>query len=263
MLSPVCQAVFSSVQEALQARNVAPPTSAVAEHIAGCTHCRGALMLLAAAVFEPPRPAEETDCDMCQEYLSSYIDQEIVDVRTAIQMYPQVWWHLWSCVECAEIYEFTRRLVDAERVGILTPLPRGHPTPAAQPDPSLPSSKLPLFNLKRDFLFWAFSGQPSRTRTSIETSTHEVVLFEGEAFDHDVQLRVTQIPDQLWHMTITITPPIAGWLTLTLNELHRRIQFDSQGVAFLPDIPAAVLCSSEGSDLIGSIELDSKPDITL
>jgi hypothetical protein len=262
MLPPACQGILSSVQEAIQARNVIPPTSTVAEHIAGCTHCRGALLLLAAVVFEPPQLSEEIDCALCREYLASYIDQELVDIRAAVQMYPQVWWHMWSCVECAELYEFTRRLVDAERVGLLTPIPLPDPTAVAQPAASLPLAELPIFHLKRAFLFWAFSGQPAQPRTGIEADEHEFVLFDGEASGHSVQLRVTQIPEQPWRITITITPPIAGWLTLTLDEFQRRIRFDRHGVAILSGIPAAALCSSDGPDLIGSVEPDIEPDVT-
>lgn len=223
-------------------------------------------MLLAAAVFEVQRPAEEIDCAICCDQLAPFIDQEIADAQLAVRLYPQVWWHLWTCASCSELYELTRRLIDAERVGLLPPMPIPRPTLSLARAPR-GSEPVPLFQLPRDFLSWAFAGQPARPRAGVVEDEHEVVLFEDDITHgllvHNVQMRVAQIPQQPWRMTITVSPPIAGWFSLTLDDIHRRIHFDPQGVAVIPDLPPDALRAAAGPDLIGHIEPTSDLDVAL
>ncbi|NTW02401.1 MAG: hypothetical protein HGA19_14170, partial [Oscillochloris sp.] len=92
-------------------------TEAVA-HIQGCARCRHALHLLSESLGLPPAitiPAYT--CVTCQSQLASYIDRELSDPIAAAQAFPGIWWHLWSCPDCAEVYRMTHMLLEARRSG--------------------------------------------------------------------------------------------------------------------------------------------------
>jgi hypothetical protein len=251
MQPAICQEVRSFLQEAIQSKNPAPPLPPLIPHIAGCMLCRGALALLTAAVIDRLTPPGPTTCAVCQEHLAAYIDQEAdAGIHAALQAYPQVWWHLWVCRACAETYQFTRTLLDTERVGILEPLPTPHPALRAQ------SQRLPIIRLTRAFLALAFCTQPSRARGVVEADDSNMVLFDTESSGHRVQMWVVQPTDRAWSITVATTPPIAARFTIALGELHFRARFDAHGVAIISDIPAAALQSTEGPDLVGIIERD-------
>src|SRR6266496_2951635 len=84
------------------------PTPAIQAHVAGCATCQTALLLLASAVMDTPAPA--IDCESCRAHLPAFIEREDEDPARAIQAFPHVWWHLWTCTACGEIYQMVRAL---------------------------------------------------------------------------------------------------------------------------------------------------------
>src|SRR5689334_15190307 len=96
-----------------------PPPPAIQAHMAGCASCQAALLLLASAAMEPPVRMVAIDCASCLADLPAFIEQEDEDPARVLRAFPHIWWHLWICTDCAEIYHMTRDLLAAERQGKL------------------------------------------------------------------------------------------------------------------------------------------------
>lgn len=121
MPSPFCNRVQEWLVSNEQLDTV--PSQDLCEHVAGCANCRGRLLLLIAALLESPFDQESATCSCCQEDLPAFIDlQRTAGERAALHSYPHVWWHLWTCIECSEVYALTITLLDAVQDGRLDPL---------------------------------------------------------------------------------------------------------------------------------------------
>lgn len=232
-----------------------PPPELVA-HIVGCARCRGALALaLGAAVGQAQAPAP-IRCEECQARLAGWIDQELeAGIAAAAREDPAVWWHLWTCADCAEIYALTRALAAATTAGELAPPPLA---PAATQQRQL----LHSFQLSRAFLAYALP-MPSAALGALRGVDGGTVLVADEDDGRRISLTVWQQPDQCWSVSVAVVPPVAGWLVLTLGEHIFRGRFDDQGRAVVADVPAPLLSDALGPDLHVAIELDEDdPSVT-
>jgi hypothetical protein len=94
------------------------------DHIKGCVICLDAIQLLAQSLGIPSATLTPAcTCSACQSSLATYIEIEERDPASAARDLPSIWWHLWSCSVCAEVYRLTHILFDSARRGDIPPLP--------------------------------------------------------------------------------------------------------------------------------------------
>lgn len=117
-----CERTRQTFREAASGGRLAL-THDLVEHVAGCDVCKGALLLLMAELLHARPEVEELDCPACEQQLAAFLELELDEgYAAAVQAYPRVAWHLWTCPDCAELGRLTRALLEAQRGGDL-PLP--------------------------------------------------------------------------------------------------------------------------------------------
>jgi hypothetical protein len=243
-----CEEIRRGLGAAAQADHPIQPAPPLQAHVAGCATCQGALLLLAAAALDVPAPAT-IDCQCCLEDLPAFIERDLDDTRAAARVYPQVWWHLWTCPECAETYRLAGALLAAERRGAIT-------APAARAVAPAPLPQ-PLLHLVRDFLARALPP-PARLARAMRGPNEGPVVLSSRALGagRQLTLSVQEQPDGDWSVIVAVTPPQAGWLVLALGDTRFRTRFDAQGDAVVACVPAALLAATAGPDLVVGIEPD-------
>ncbi len=228
-----CSDVLVWLRSAAQASNLlAPPM--VRAHIAGCHTCQTALLLLARELATPTLPAPIA-CRQCREDLPAYLEHE--QPTEAIRAYPEVWWHLATCADCAETARLAGTLLEAEQTGALPPL-------------RLAQRQI-LVRLPHQFLTRAL---PAARALRGGESGPQVLSKRATPTGHAFTLSVERQPNQSWSLRVEFRPPLAGWLVLTLGTAEFRTQLDQQGCALLSDLPAELLDSAGGPDLVLELE---------
>jgi hypothetical protein len=251
MEEQTCAKVRKALRRAIQPAQPMALEPPMAEHIAGCDACRGALLLILSELSGTPVAELEIDCARCLEDLPAFVELEMAArSHEAARVYPHVWWHLWTCVECAETYDITRALFAAELRGDMRAFSRARLMRALNPP------VIHLLRLTRQFLNWAL---PALAPLAAARGTAEgpKVLSEGDATTgHSFTLSVQQQPDLNWLVEVLVTPPTSGWLVLTLGDTAFRARFDSQGLAAVAGVPAALFAAQDGPDMAVGIEAD-------
>lgn len=122
--SEICAHATATVERALSQSLLPDPNNATILHISACPRCRGALALLISELDPALRPPLlDTPCERSLPDLPAFVDAERGSPVTAASRYPHVWWHLYTCAACAEVYELTHTLLAADRRDDLPPLP--------------------------------------------------------------------------------------------------------------------------------------------
>ena len=206
-------------------------------HIAGCHTCQAALLVLARELATP-RPPAPIACWQCREDLPAYLEYD--QPTEAIRAYPEVWWHLATCAGCAETARLAGALLEAEQAGALSPLRR-----------ALLVRRQVLVRLPHQFLRRALPQ--ARPMRGGETSP-QVLSKRTTPAGHAFTLSVERQPDQSWSLRVEFRPALAGWLVLTLGTAEFRAPLDQQGCALLSDLPAELLDSAGGPDLLLELE---------
>jgi hypothetical protein len=191
------------------------------------------------------RDAAPVNCERCQSDLAAFIDLEAEDPVQAATLYPHVWWHLWTCEACAETYEFTHTLLDAQRAAEIAPLRF-----ARRVDPD----RLPLIRqvrLNRGVLALAL---PARTSPAavLRGSDDRYVLFdqtEDEPERHKFTIVAEELKDGAWRVFVTVIPPPPGLLVLTFGSQRFVAPFAPDGTAVVDAIPAEMLLRTDGPDM--------------
>lgn len=225
--------------------SLAVPSVALSAHVAGCPHCRGALAALLARLLAQPSVGGAS-CDACADDLPAYAELERAQgAAVAARTYPQVWWHLWTCPDCAEGYENLARLLDAEAAGLIA----APPTLLAVRD-LLP---FPPIRLGRGFLHAVF-GPQLRQGTSWHEGDDPLFLGEHDLHGCHVSIHVHQIDHEHLDLEITVEPPIEGRIVVTFGAAHYRAVLVNGRVAHVQAIPIALLADQAGPDLQIMIE---------
>lgn len=227
-----CIQVQEWVEAALRSGTVAPPSAALYAHIADCPICSGALLLLVAhAATASPAAASH---EQCLNDLAAFIDAEAIDAFQARCDYPHVWWHLWSCTECAETYALTRALLADERQGLFTP----------------EATPVDVVRLPRHFLSQALPKSSPELGAPRGSDDSALVLVEEELSEgRQLVLSAQEHSADAWSMTITVTPPLVGGIVAALGASTYLAPFDTAGHAILPALPATLLTADHGPDL--------------
>lgn len=217
----------------------AQPPDALVEHVAGCAACRGALLVLMTSLLEAP-PAQGIACEQCQEDLAAYIDAELAGgPRQAVRAYPEVWWHLWTCQDCAETYRVTLAIVSDED------LSSKEATARNQLDHVLTAARAWLFELPRAILNLTFDPGPLLVAMGDEDDT-PTVLLDREQDGHRVVLSVQPAGEGQWSALVEVYPPSPGVVSLELDAARYADTLDPHGRAQLHGLPTALLTALDG-----------------
>jgi hypothetical protein len=244
--SQICRQVIAEISQTLRQPPPATLTFASYHHLSTCSRCRVGLLLLTRAFDSEPGPLETSiSCDACQADLPAYIDLETEDPASAAAMYPHVWWHLWTCEECSQTYEFTHVLLDAQRAGQIAPL-RLHRRTTERATPVFKH-----LHLTRPLLMAALPRRIPAISAS-RGSDNRYVLFD-DSRDEPERQRFTIVAeeqgDEVWQVIITVIPPPNGLLVLTFGT-HRFVgPFALDGTATIRDIPSDVLMHPTGPEM--------------
>lgn len=237
------------MRDAVRADRPAAPPEAICAHVAGCAHCRGALL---ATIVEATHVAafdQDITCEQCFEDLPAFLDQEQGDPGAALRDYPHVWWHLWICEDCAGVYQMTRALVEAQQAGEIE-FPELAEAP--RPDGAQPPSLITLARAFLDFVFSPYAPMVAEARGSEPDPI--VLAEEPDDAGRLVTVSVQPQPNGAWRATVAVDPPMRGAVILRLGERAYREQLSAQGVAEFPDLPAALLTGPGGPDLIVGLD---------
>lgn len=234
-----CADLLAWLRSAAHARRLTPtPTPALAAHAATCPTCQAALLLLARELAAPSLPAT-ISCQQCRDDLPGYLEHDLP--AEAIGEYPQVWWHVSTCADCAETARLTRALIEAERSGALVP-PR--PRPAMR--------RHTLVKLSPRLLARALP--PAAPMRGADQTPAQVLSQRAVPAGHNFTLSVERLADNTWSLRVEFRPPLAGWLVLTLGEAKFRAPVDEHGVATLGGLPAELLAEAGGPELLVELE---------
>jgi hypothetical protein len=230
--------------------------SRLRKHAVSCSRCRSMLFLTHFELMGRPQPQYRfISCDLCQQDLAAYIDiMQDQGERAAAQLYPHVWWHLWTCEECLEIFEETLTLAQHFRFNPIISFNNIIPaiTCKEKEEKALPSFTLPRYILAYTFQQNVASG-PHRTN-----HREEVMLYELEEIEHGpVSVYLADLREQHCDLRIVVSSATQGYAHLELGSHHFDARFDHEGSAKFIDIPVALLSDQEGPDLIFSLELDA------
>lgn len=255
MTTHECFEVQDWLREAFTANNVQPATPARATHIAGCATCRGALLLLMVDILGEPA-APSVQCDACLDDLPAYIDHEAqAGAAAAAREYPHVWWHLWTCAECAALYDFTRM---AQRPAPPAPARQRQPESTRMPEPARPAPlRRPLVRLSRSILNRILPAPSSLLGATRGRNTDPIVISEHSVEGRHLRLSLEEQSDQHCRLIIEMMPPPLGWIVVQLGSQEFRARFDEQGYALVNDIPISILIATDGPDLVLELELDA------
>ncbi|MFV9503821.1 MAG: hypothetical protein AB4911_04565 [Oscillochloridaceae bacterium umkhey_bin13] len=227
-----------------------PRMLALSTHIAGCARCRGLLLTASAYVLGAPLTVAPISCDACQADLAAFIDCERdAGAKSAVATFPQVWWHLWTCRECAESYHLILTLHAAAATGELPPLPRHSVLPPSVFVPK-PIPRIRAFQLRRTVLMHALAPQLG---VAMGGSDDDAVLDEHEDTNYEIRTSLRRLDGQ-WYVVVALEPPLLGQVVVALGTASFRARLDLHGEAVIGPFPDELLTSAEGPDLTIQIE---------
>jgi hypothetical protein len=192
-------------------------------------------------------PAQITplDCDDCQEQLPAYIDSEQSQgTASTAQSYPDIWWHLATCFNCAETHQLISILSQSKQQDNLNLL-------------NLRTAMriLPRLELQRSFL-----KQVLLLNTSAGVAwghdDHGMVVATDDKGGYQLTLSVKPINHDDCTVTVRLKPPIQGTVVVEFGALMFRIPIDQKGHAQLHAVPIHLLTAANGSNMVISVEAD-------
>lgn len=224
-----------------------PPEQLIA-HITSCATCRGQLVLLMTEIVGVPLHIQGISCERCQRDLPAYIDMEAhTDLRLAVQTFPEIWWHLWTCEECAETY---RVIVEIGKQQVPSEILR--PMVVHTPNVDRPAW---LFELSRTLLNHFFQTQ---VRLGVAWGEHngDAVVLEEVADDHEITFSLQRDTNNGWKGVIRITPPITGRVGITIGTHTLVTTLSVEGVASVLLLPNNLIEAADGPSISVFIEPD-------
>ncbi len=256
--------ILQQMKEWLQSENVSHPDIALCNLIAEDPTSRGALLVLASELFGVAPPSVFPDCDDCSEDIAAYTETvHEAGIQAAIQRYPEVWWHLWTCRTCAEIYRLTDALVTAEAHGELgfgAALEQLGPTSSNESTQDSSGSVFfrwgtQICSLTRAFLNHALAPltQPRlAVCRSVGDAGESIILDDVTDAGYQMQLSVTPQEAEHWLITITLTPPPVGQVVLRFDHVSFRAPLE--GGQAVVSVPQSLLTDAGGPSLSIGLE---------
>jgi hypothetical protein len=217
-----------------------PPPELVA-HVARCPACRAALTTYAVAVLPTPTVPAAIVCADCEPELDAFIDSEERDgMPAALRGFPQIWWHLHTCPDCAEIHFAVHALLQAETAGELPRL--------------APSRFAAALHLPRSYLHTAVAPQQALGVHWGAADAQQIAATRID--DYELTLSTYQHAPDAYTLIVELDPPAIGAIEVRLDPLFVRVPLAPDGSAQIPDVPATLLTAAAGEDLFIDLELD-------
>jgi hypothetical protein len=247
MLSEACLAIdaWLSQDHLSQLRTTHSPQLAL--HVATCLRCQTTVTQLLVRINPPVAPVAQIDCATCQAALAAYA--EILDehgVLQALQHYPHLWLHLWSCATCTEQLQMILALREAEQRGILPPLPFQHHPRPVQP----PRRRDVLITFPRQWLATLLTPDRGPTLGDIPEVT---TLIDAERGGFQVRCTIARA-GAVCSAEIWLEPPVKGELVLLFGAEEYRTLIAENGMATIEALPTALWYSTNGPDVTLAIE---------
>jgi hypothetical protein len=243
-----CTEVRQAIELVLTASTARVPTRAMSTHAAGCPRCQAAIHDRYLQLMNQPAPPA-IDCEQCQADLAVYIDTLLSKGASAAACeLPQVWWHIWQCADCAETFELTLTLIDAELRGELMPMA------------SLFTAEEPLrpivrrFHVRPETIAHLFSAQ--RILGMAYGSSEEIIVREDIDDGYTFRIDMQRTRSDTWSIVVSGTPPIAAMVVFTIGNLTHRVAFDNAGRAMVHDISTTDLQNADTGIAVAIEALD-------
>lgn len=238
------------------------PDNNIVEHIAACDSCQGALLVLMVRLLAVPLEIEEISCDQCQDDIAAYIDvEQTYGPRIAAQRLPAVWWHLWTCSACAEMYQDTVDFLQGELADSVE-----HPN-HTQTNVLFIELPVKLTIPQRKALVWSSDVESSRIKTRVAAArfmqgaygeADDLNILDQKVGSYSVQMSVKQ-QDNEWVGLVQVEPPIPGLVALTLGDEILSARLDRDGHATIPALPLDRLIKEE-QDLPITLVIKALPE---
>lgn len=249
----LCEQVQTWLQQKGDNPIHAPPP-VLYTHVAGCSRCKGALVLFMTALLKSSGKwtPGKTACEDCERDIAAYIDIEReASLTVAVREYPHVWWHLWTCPDCAESYQTIVALLEAEANGQLIPMPRAS---AAIQQTSLTDRFKFLYSVIRDML----SVPPALGFAMGEADT-DAVLLDEELAGYSVTLSVQKQSHEYWQVMALVDPGAEGRITLIFGDTTFHAYLRPGSDTIISDIPVALITADDDQQMMVEIEIRPTP----
>lgn len=225
----------AAVRQWLSHYSETPPPAHLVSHVQDCSVCQAALLTLVTARIGIPAPHDAT-CATAEVDLPAMLDRErSAGAVVAARAYPDLWWHLWTCPSCAEVYHDTAILLAATDAGLLTT--------------SLPQADQPTIRLARTFLRSVFGPQLAAGAAWDSTVPALQLLAEEALPDGQIGLYVGAEDANHWRLEVHMRPPRYGTLLVGLGEQVYTLPLHNHATALFTQLPAAFLNDVDGPDL--------------
>lgn len=215
---------------------------------------------------------DNVTCEECQALLDVYVDAERAG-RAVRRHYPDLWHHLQTCADCAEVHDLLLEALEPAAEDALEPLPRLQPPRLSFLEPAAPEA--PWHVRLRSRLAGAPFGltftltpahlqdllapaQPLPARTRRAGRPEPIVLLAGAVplGGGQVGVEVIAVPDAQPPKRLELRATIAGtaplpehlWATLRWGDETRAGAVDEQGQADLGEMPLAALRAALDAD---------------
>jgi hypothetical protein len=219
------------------------PSTTLTAHVATCKRCQGVLVILLTHLVANHPTA--ISCDTCLADLPAYLEYEQAHGSlAAAQQYTPVWWHLWTCIDCTVVAEYTSVLVDAHTKEMI-------PEPPTLP--KLRPTRLPPIRIGRSFLH-LLCGPQLQLGVSWHDGEDTFFLAEHELPDCRVTIHLLPVNTELWDLEITVRPPIIGRIVIGLGERKFQSSLINGELARVRGIPAVLIAGQDGPDMLIQIE---------
>lgn len=241
MQPDLCADVRRWIRQGIHSNALTLPPPALSAHVATCSQCRAAVLLAADIVDgAPPR----IDHPECEERLAPYVELIVEgDLVAALHTYRSVWWHVWTCADCAEVCHLAHVLMLAEREGQIT-MPQLRPTPPSEP----------FLRLARQVVTVALGIGGPALGTARGSDKDEIVIYDGDlSGGHHVIVQIQEHSATVCCVSVTLDPPARGNLLVTLGDQSFRSPFNAVGSAQV-ELPTALLTAPDGPPLMFEIE---------
>ncbi|HEU4325451.1 MAG TPA: hypothetical protein VFS21_20065 [Roseiflexaceae bacterium] len=220
--------------------------SSIVEHIATCASCQHTLLILMARLLDVPLEIETISCEQCQEDIAAYIDvEQSYGPRAAANRFPAVWWHLWTCPECVEVYQDTLDFLQADKGEMRNAL--------ALKEPVLIELSVNLMPPQPQALVWSSDLERAKIKNRVAAALYLQGTF-GDSEDwpilsqtagpYLVQMTVRQ-QGSGWIGLVQVQPALSGQVALTIGDEILSADLDSDGHATIPALPLDRLVKEE------------------
>lgn len=243
---------LKSINKGIRANQPRPPEPGLCAYIARDSVSREYLILLANVLLNIPLSFQPLRCSDCLEDIALFVECEQREgILKAIHTYPDLWYHLWTCKECAETYHMTHDMVVAEQQGKMPTL-----STYVRPSSLVKKRIIEIVTLTRDLLTQAFATVTQPQFVAAGSDDSDIVIVDEQTDHGSVTVSVQPDRTRSWHITVHVIPPPVGCAVVQCSDRYFRATFDEQGEAVFPDIPADILASLDGPDVIVGIEVD-------